>query len=441
MRAAIFVLSCILIGSIALCPASGCKRSAGVKNIPPKVIITTPEHTCSGDVIILYNLSDRENDTVGIVVEFSIDNGQTYSNAVQGNGGDPTTELSTSSIGGIDYTYVWDSIACNVAMTEVKNFVRIRIHPYDQNSPGQAVESGNFTVNNTGVNVPPAALVATPSDGQNGDIIIAFTLLDNQSDLLSISALYSTDNGLNYNSATEGQRGDGTVGLSSSPTGIGYIFIWDTLSDGIGIDNAESVIFKIIPRDLECGSDATSGEFIVNNAGIAATSVFVDASNLSGIENGTFSFPYQHIQDAIDASGNGGRIFVAAGSYIENLVVDKNIFLYGKGPDKTNVFALDNSMAVIVLGSPGNNISGEVSGITFKRGGNGIEAVSFAGTIKNCVSMGNLGAGITINGGSPVIVNNVFSYNLCVGVDISGGDIILKNNIITENYYCIDDDC
>jgi hypothetical protein len=430
-----------LIGSIALCPASGCKRSAGVKNIPPKVIITTPEHTCSGDVIILYNLSDRENDTVGIVVEFSIDNGLTYSDAAQGDGGDPITGLSTTSTGGINHTFVWDSISNDVALYTVENYVRIRIHPFDANSPGMAVETANFTVNNTGYNSPPAAFVNAPLETQNGDIIISYILKDNQNDLLSITVFYSLDNGVSYNEAAEGQRGDGKVGFSSSPAGVNYFFVWDSLKDGIGLDNEASVRFKIIPRDLECGSEGVSDLFVVNNSGIVEGCLFVDQANLSGVENGSYSFPFRIIQAAIDAANNGGSIYIAGGAYFETLVIDKNLSLFGKGPDKTVVQTLDNSSPVITLGSPGSNITGVVSGITFKRGNIGIHADNFSGTIKNCVSMGNLGSGVQINGGSPVIVNNVFSYNLCVGVDISGGNVILKNNIITENYYIIDDNC
>jgi hypothetical protein len=47
--------------------------------------------------------------------------------------------------------------------------------------------------------------------------------------------------------------------------------------------------------------------------------VHVDDSNTTGTEDGTTSYPFRSIQDAIDLVADGGTVKVARGTYQENL--------------------------------------------------------------------------------------------------------------------------
>ncbi len=57
---------------------------------------------------------------------------------------------------------------------------------------------------------------------------------------------------------------------------------------------------------------------------------YVDDGNQTGTENGTASYPFSTIQDAIDTCGSGDSVFVAQGTYTENCVISaKTVSLSG----------------------------------------------------------------------------------------------------------------
>lgn len=79
----------------------------------------------------------------------------------------------------------------------------------------------------------------------------------------------------------------------------------------------------------------------------------------------TISVPgdYPAIQAAVDAAKAGDTVKIAAGLYLENVVVAKNIYLAGDGSDKV---ILRNSVANGVLMTFDNVESGGVSGVAFE---------------------------------------------------------------------------
>jgi len=54
-------------------------------------------------------------------------------------------------------------------------------------------------------------------------------------------------------------------------------------------------------------------------------------------------YPGDSIQDAIDGAEEGDTIYVHAGTYVENVDVDKRITLIGDGADVVTVRAADDS--------------------------------------------------------------------------------------------------
>ncbi len=115
-------------------------------NEPPTVVVTAPSGMQTGNITISYTLIDETSDTCNVLVEYSIDGGTTWNNAEPGTGGDGTTNLASSPTG-ISHSYVWDSVADNVATTSVEYDVRIRITPSDT-VQGTAGETSDFTVDN-----------------------------------------------------------------------------------------------------------------------------------------------------------------------------------------------------------------------------------------------------------------------------------------------------
>jgi hypothetical protein len=72
--------------------------------------------------------------------------------------------------------------------------------------------------------------------------------------------------------------------------------------------------------------------------------IYVDASNNTGIENGTQEHPFNTIKEGINAASPGYQVFVKEGAYIPDdswsgndhtLLLKAGVYLMGEGPDKT----------------------------------------------------------------------------------------------------------
>jgi hypothetical protein len=69
----------------------------------------------------------------------------------------------------------------------------------------------------------------------------------------------------------------------------------------------------------------------------AAGTVYVDADNTSGTEDGSPTYPYDTVAEGIAAAPAGGTVLVAPGTYYENVTVDKDLTLRGSGLDRTTI--------------------------------------------------------------------------------------------------------
>ncbi len=112
---------------------------------------------------------------------------------------------------------------------------------------------------------PPSASVTTPSSPQTGNVTIAYSLTDANSDVCTILVEYSVDGGATWKPATAGPGGDGTTSLLSSPSGQPHTFVWASGSDQV---SADSVEVRVTPADASAGTAGASGVFAVNNGQI-----------------------------------------------------------------------------------------------------------------------------------------------------------------------------
>jgi hypothetical protein len=84
--------------------------------------------------------------------------------------------------------------------------------------------------------VAPACAAGTPAGCPcTGTILIDYQASDAFSTPVDLAVSFTTDAGLTWIPATEGSGGDGTTGLSTSPTpGDAHVFAWDAAADGVG---------------------------------------------------------------------------------------------------------------------------------------------------------------------------------------------------------------
>jgi parallel beta helix pectate lyase-like protein len=111
-------------------------------NTAPYCQVITPQGEQSTPVSIQYTLFDDESHNISIKVEYSQDGGKSYDDAIEGQGSDGTSGLS-SSPSGISHTYVWDALSQGLEGYYDK--IRIRITPTDFEK-GTVGESWNFTI-------------------------------------------------------------------------------------------------------------------------------------------------------------------------------------------------------------------------------------------------------------------------------------------------------
>jgi len=259
-------------------------------NEAPTAMAQTPSGVQQSNVLITYYLSDAESDTCDITVYFSDDGGVNWYPATEvpgGGGGDGTTNLTSSPSPGTSHTFDWDAQTDLAGRYETD--VQIKIVPSDIYREGIPYPTSDFTVDAT---TPPSVSNINPPGGtSSGDVPIEYTLTDAESQDCSILVEYKKDGGLNWYTATEGSGGDGTTGLTSSPTGVSHTFVWDTVADNIGPTAPATVRIRITPTDTKTGATAESTDFNVDNS-LASEKPWIVIYTPSSPQSGTFDITY-----------------------------------------------------------------------------------------------------------------------------------------------------
>ncbi len=175
---------------------------------------------------------------------------------------------------------------------------------------------------------PPAApagptsfsvVAATPGGVNSGLVTVNYTLIDPGSLTCGISVEYSTNGGATFQPASGGPGGEGTNGLTSAPApGIGHVFQWNSVADGVGLSGAASgVVVRIVATALTATSPTSTSSFTVNNATHTAPSASLTTP--AGTQSGLVSIPYMLVDADLDPcsvtalfSTNGGTSFSPA---------------------------------------------------------------------------------------------------------------------------------
>ena len=175
----------------------------------------------------------------------------------------------------------------------------------------------------------------------------------------------------------------------------------------------------------------------------------------------TWALAKQTVQNALDASASGGEIWVAAGTYIENITMPVGVSLYGGfvGTEVTrnqrnfwlNDSILDGGdLGTVVSVASGATLSTRIDGFTIKNGSNsGIKFENASPTIINNIIQLNTaenGGGISCSSSNAMILNNSIvanaaittnpaTYLLCTGggIDFEASNLTIANNIFFGN--------
>ncbi|MFC1529021.1 Ig-like domain-containing protein, partial [Candidatus Latescibacterota bacterium] len=233
-------------------------------NENPNVSIFDLLDEVSGAVAVNYQISDTEKDLVSLSVYYSIDGGHTWEiPSVLGN----LTDIGVDNYGG---SFIWKTL--DDLPGAVIEDVQLKVIPKDSQE-GVPAYSNLFSINN---NYRPSVSlsVADPDSLYSGTIELFYELSDSESDTLSISALYSLDDGNTYTQATV----EGTPDNITSENFTGTL-LWDTIADLP--DSFRTVIFKAIPYDKREGiPDSLS--VLIDNYGTSRVSVILPEGEQTG---------------------------------------------------------------------------------------------------------------------------------------------------------------
>jgi hypothetical protein len=196
--------------------------------------------------------------------------------------------------------------------------------------------------------------------------------------------------------------------------GVARIFRYS--KDYPGIPERKSKSINLNGNDLNIEYEPNHGTFNPNFENIEGNIIYVD-------DDGTAD--YINIQDAIDNSSEGDTIFVYNGTYYENIIVDKSVYLIGGNKE-------------------GTIIDGQKNGTTLSIVADGCLVSNFS--LFNCEEQINQNWGdavIKIYGVNDVIVRDNFlnagdvqtsSYVNYGAIDIDGcSDYKIINNYVIQN--------
>jgi len=202
----------------------------------------------SDTIRIPYIISNPENNPTSLLGEYSIDGGFSWQPAsVAGD----TANLAPENYQGI---LQWDSY--NDLPGVDLPAVQFRITPYDQTGQGRAYTTGPFHLDN---NHEPLATLVEIAGEVSGDVIISYTLADDENDTLSYAPQFSGNRGQSWQGAT-------ITGITTNIAAGSYsgTLTWHTLDDLPGHEDSLT-LFRLIPSDYEPGTPDTLRLHVDNN--------------------------------------------------------------------------------------------------------------------------------------------------------------------------------
>ena len=100
----------------------------------------------------------------------------------------------------------------------------------------------------TSADAPPEVRLLALPDMVGPTVNVQYSLFDSTSDLVSVEVAFSVDRGRTFRKASWAKRGEGTSGLSSSPSGVGHTFSWNAGAD-MAVEQASEVVLRVMPFD------------------------------------------------------------------------------------------------------------------------------------------------------------------------------------------------
>jgi len=167
--------------------------------------------------------------------------------------------------------------------------------------------------------------------------------------------------------------------------------------------------------------------------------IWVDASNVSGMEDGSAAHPYNTINEGILAAASGEIVRVLPGVYPENVVMADGVNVIGSGADDTAIDPGGTGWGVRCIGIGSSTV---FSGFTIRNAVLGVYCHTSdlklrENTIANIAPGSLSGDGIRLDDSAPLIQNNLIYDVGGMGIRAQGNSEpdIINNTIYNYRYY------
>ena len=214
----------------------------------------------------------------------------------------------------------------------------------------------------------------------------------------------------------QGMDGGACVAAGVPPSGCGVGFTHDGAGACAATLPASPCAAGAIalPGDTACREIADCGTTTWGSIAVAADTQYVDQNNVSGMSDGSVDAPWLTIQHGVDAAAAGAVVAVAAGSYVEDVLIEnKPLQLRGRCPERVEVVGVGGPLATVSVGE----------GAT--------------GTVVSGFAITGDGYGVLLSGSLDVVLDTLWVHdNVGVGVDIEGSfgptGVTLRDSLIED---------
>ena len=188
-------------------------------NLAPAVVVTSLIREES-PATLNYTLIDANLDLCSVTVQYST--GGPFQNCTEGAGGDGTTGLNSSAIG-VPHSFSWDFLT-DLSGPDYVQGLSVRVQPNDGTVAGSFFTLSGLAIGNDAPVIGNIQVI-----GDTDVLLITFDLADQASDLGSLVAGYSIDQGQNFVAIAGADIiGNPPSNLLTSPAGSAGQFIWNS---------------------------------------------------------------------------------------------------------------------------------------------------------------------------------------------------------------------
>jgi hypothetical protein len=177
---------------------------------------------------------------------------------------------------------------------------------------------------------------------------------------------------------------------------------------------------------------------VASTGPIAAATIYVDASNNSGVEDGTLENPYDTVGEVLNVVASDDMVSVAPGIYYGGMSLpDVRVSVVSQeGPEVTILDGMNTVYAIVNAGNPSYIVDVTFDGFTMANASNGVYAWSRryppVVTLRNCILRDfNLGVRASIL--STVTLENTVIADTSYAIDVIWGRSAVFHNVTIDN--------